>query len=62
MRIQVGEPFTFNNERYCVARGFRESRKYIVKKFDRKYNGWVTRFKADTLREVIEVLEDSEVL
>ena len=61
MRIQANKIFTFNNEKYNAVRLYSESRKYKVMKFDKKYNAWVERFKANTLNEVIEILEDGEV-
>lgn len=47
-------------KKYIAVRLYWENRKYKVMKFDTKYNAWVERFKADTLREVVEITEESE--
>lgn len=60
MRIQAGKIFKINNEIYIAVRLYYGNRKYKVMKFDDRYNAWVERFKADTLREVVEIIEESE--
>lgn len=61
MRIHANKEFNFNNNKYIAIRLYGEKHKYQVKKFKKRWNGWVSVFRANTLSEVIDRLE-SEVL
>lgn len=60
MRIHANREFYFNNNKYIAIRIYDSNYKYQVKKFKKRWNGWVSVFRANTLAEVIERLE-SEV-
>ena len=60
MRIHANKEFNFNNNKYIAIRLYGENYKYQVKKFKRRWNAYVSVFRANTLSEVIDRLE-SEV-
>ena len=62
MKIQANKEFKINNEKYIAVRLYWENRKYKVMKWDTRYNAFVERFKADTLREVEEIIEESVLI